>query len=196
MRWRLLTLVSTLALAAGTATAEPVRLSADVFGTRAEIEIRGPAARRGSCCCQRSVARDPRGKPVGRSVKHHADGSRSAQRRGRRRAPTARGSNNGAAASRHAILSLDQRRPWPRSGESSIGCGSYPACRSPTDLRDAVISANCNHLRFASAETGVTVQIAAGSRVAALGMEQGFCARPRGRSAQVRWRDQRLARGR
>ncbi len=172
---RSLLLSSLLVLTTNTATAEPVRLSADAFGTQAEIEVRdlpGDQATTAARDALREIFEvsqlaDPSGAlPGGLGALNAAAGTSDAQLLDERAADLVRRGlqyclwTNGA----HGPLGGKLYRLW----------GEAEALPDPSELRDAVISASCNQLSLISGETGILARVAAGSRVATIGMERGY----------------------
>ncbi len=164
-----------LALAAGPAVAEPVRLSADAFGTQAEIEVRD-LPREAAVAAARDALREIY------EVSLLADPSGQQ--------PGGIGALNAAAGNSGPLL-LEVRAGellrrglqyclWTNGAHGPLGgeiyrlWGPSHGLPNPTELRDAVISASCNQLSLASDEAGISARVAASSRVAAVGMERGF----------------------
>ena len=163
-----------VAFAAGTSEAEPVRLSAAAFGARAEIEIRelpGEVAKTAASDALREIF----------EVSQLADPSGGV--------PGGIGALNASAG--NAPLLLEARAAellrrglqyclWTNGAHGPLGGELYrlwgPAEQipDPTELRDAVISAACNQMKLTPGEVGLSAQVGAGTRVAALGMERGF----------------------
>ncbi len=163
-----------LTLAAGTSAAEPIRLSADVFGTQAEIEIR-------------DLPRDVATAAAHDALREIYDVSRLADPSGE--LPGGLGALNAAAGSEPQPLDARtadlvrrglQYCLWTNGAHGPLGghlyrlWGAAEALPDPTELRAAVISASCNQMSLKSEETGMLAQIAAGSRVAAVGMARGY----------------------
>ena len=172
MRFLLAPLV--LVLAASPATAEPIRLSAEAFGTQAEIEVRG-------------LARDAAVAAARDALREIFEVSQLADPSGRQ--PGGFGALNAAAGSEPQLL--DQRAAdlvrsglqyclWTNGAHGPLGgqlyrlWGDVEVLPEPSELRDAVLSASCNQIRLTSDEAGILAQVAAGSRVAAVGMERGY----------------------
>ncbi len=165
-----------LALAAGTSAAEPVRLSAAAFGTQAEIEIRDLPHDMASSIARDALLEifevsrlcDPEGSlPGGIGALNAAAGNgprvleaRTAEllQQGLRYCLWTNGTHGPLGGELYRLWSVSERRRMP----------------DPSELRDAVISASCNQLSLTRGETGVSAQIATGSRVATIGMERGF----------------------
>ncbi len=163
-----------LILATGGATAEPIRLSAEAFGTQAEVEIRD-LPRDAAIAAARDALReifeisglaDPLGK-----------------------LPGSFGALNAAAGSEPLLLdprAADLVRSglryclWTNGAHGPLGgqlyrlWGDAVAMPEPSVLRDAVISASCNQISLTPGEAGILGQVAVGSRVAAVGMARGF----------------------
>ncbi len=170
---RLLAPFLALSLAAGGATAQPVRMSAEVFGTTAEIEIRD-LAREVATAAARDALREIY--EVSRLVDPAAE------------LPGGLGPLNAVAGASPQLLEPRvaellrrgmQYCLWTNGAHGPLGGELYrlwnqDVMPDPADLRDAVISANCSQMTFTTGETGISVQLAAGSRVATLGMERGF----------------------
>lgn len=170
----LLPLVLVLALVAGVVAAEPIRLSAEAFGTTAEIEIRDLSGEAAT-----SAARD--------ALREIYDVSRVSDPSGG--APGGIGALNAAAGDGPQQLEVRAgellRRSlqyclWTNGAHGPLGGKLYELWElaqelpDTTELRDAVISASCNQLLLKSNETGLSAQIAESSRVAAVGLERGF----------------------
>ncbi len=163
-----------LALAAGVSSAEPVRLSAAAFGIEAEIEVRD-LPREQAVAAARDALReifeisrlsDPAGDLPGGIGALNAAGGQPLVLETRIGELLRRGLQyclwtNGA----HGPLGGEIYRLWN---------GSAERLPEPSELRDAVVGAACNRMALAAGETGISAQIAEGSRVAALGMERGF----------------------
>ena len=166
-----------LVLATAPAAAEPVRLSAAAFGTHAEIEIRGlpreaaTAAARDALHAVFELGQllDPAGRLAGSlGALNAAAGVEEAMLLEPRVADFLRRGlqfclwTNGA----HGPLGGELYRLWNGASETRMP--------DPTDLRDAVISAGCNRLGLELGETETRARLAAGSRLAAVGMGRGF----------------------
>ncbi len=170
---RFLVYLLVLPLAVGAATAQPVRLTADAFGTQAEIEIRD-MEREAAVAAAHDALREIH------EISLLADPS------GTR--PGGLGALN-AAAGKDSLL-LDPRAAellrrglqyclWTNGAHGPLGGELYHLWNQekmpiPSDLRDAVISAGCNQMSLTTDEAGISVKIANGSRVLALGMQLGF----------------------
>ncbi len=168
-------LVSSLALVfiAGSAAAEPVRLSAEAFGAQAEVEVRdlpreaAVAAARGALreIYEVSQLSDPSGSLAGGLGALNAAAGNGSQLLEPRVAELLRRGmqyclwTNGA----HGPLGGELYRLWNQA-----------AMPQPSELRDAVISAACSQMSFETEDAGIRATVAAGSRVAALGMQRGF----------------------
>ena len=173
MRWLMLTL---LVLPAGPLPAEPVRMSAAAFGTQAEIEVRGLPREEGTVAARDALHAifdlsqllDPAGRQAG-----------------------SLGALNAAAGSDEPLLLEPQvadllRRGlqfclWTNGAHGPLGGelyrlwnGSQQRIPDPTKLRDAVVSASCNRLALVYEDPGTRARLAAGSRLAAVGMGRGF----------------------
>ncbi len=171
---RLLLLPSLLVLAAGTAAAEPIRLSTDAFGTQAEIEIR-------------DLPRDVAVTAARDALREIFEVSQLADPSGGQ--PGGFGALNAAAGGEPQLL--DERAAslvrsglqyclWTNGAHGPLGgelyrlWGEAVAMPAPSELRDAVISASCNQISLTSGEAGIQGKVAAGSRIAAVGMERGY----------------------
>lgn len=174
MRWLTLTL---LLLAAGTLSAEPVRLSAAAFGVDAEIEVRGQPRDAAAIAARDALHMifeigqllDPSGRQPGSLGELNAAGGSQEPLllEPRVAAFLRRGLQfclwtNGA----HGPLGGELYRLWKGAPESSMP--------DPTDLRNAVISAGCNRLGLELVEPDIRARLAPGSRLAAVGMGRGF----------------------
>ena len=170
-----------LALSAGLAPipraqAEPVRLSAAAFGATAEVEVRGLPREAAQAAARKALREifdlsqllDPSSRLAGGVGELNAAAgqqqplvpeSRVADllRRGLQYCLWSNGS--------HGPLGGELYRLWNGSGER---------VPEPSDLYDAVVSADCSRLVLSSGETGIGVRLAAGSRVETVGMRRGF----------------------
>ena len=174
MRARLWSPLLALALAASPSLAEPVRLSVPAFGTDAEIEVRD-LPREAAVAATREALREifeisqlaePSGEVVGGfGALNAAAGNGPLVLEARAAELLRRGLQyclwtNGA----HGPLGGELYRLWESAAQMP----------EPTDLRDAVIGAGCGLLSLESGEAGISARVAAGSRVATVGMERGF----------------------
>ena len=165
--------VLALALVAGSVSGEPVRLSADAFGTQAEIEIR-------------DLPREVATAAALEALREIYEISGLADPTGG--LPGSIGALNAAAGGEPMLLEDRtaellrrglQYCLWTNGAHGPLGGELYRLWNEarmpdPAELRDAVISAGCNQLSLKAVEAGINARVAAGSRVRALGMERGF----------------------
>ncbi len=165
-----------LVFAAGVSPAEPVRLSATAFGSEAEIEVR-------------DLPRDQATEAARAALHEIFEISRLSDPSGD--LPGGIGALNAAAGGEPLVLEARvaellrrglQYCLWTNGAHGPLGGEIYrlwdgPSAErlpEPADLRNAVASAACNRMAFSRGEQDASVQIAAGSRVAAIGMARGF----------------------
>ncbi len=165
-----------LAFAAGSSLAEPVRLSVTAFGTEAEIEVRDLPRE-----VALAAARD--------ALREIFEISQLSEPSGEM--PGSIGALNAAAGNGPLVLEARTaellRRGlqfcwWTNGAHGPLGGELYllwdpsvpERLPEPSELRDAVISAACSQLSLELVEAGIRAKVAAGTRVAARGMQRGF----------------------
>lgn len=176
-----LSLLAFALLAAG-AAGEPVRLSSAAFGTQAEIEIRdmaSDAATEAARAALREIF----------EISHLLDSAGTG--------PGGFGALNAAAGGQPVVLEPRvaellrrglQFCLWTQGAHGPVGGRLYrlwdgsDRMPEPSDLRDAVISAQCNRLQLELGEPESRATLAAGSRAEAIGLGRGFAL---DRAAQV-----------
>ncbi|MEM7350156.1 MAG: FAD:protein FMN transferase [Acidobacteriota bacterium] len=164
-----------LLLATGAARAEPVRMTAAVFGTDAEVEIRGLPPEQAGAAAQAALR-----EMFDLSQLFDPSGS----------LPGSLGALNAAAGA--DFLELESRSAdmlrrglqyclWTNGAHGPLGGELYALWKDPEripdpiDLRDAVISAQCNQITLRlEEETRLVGGLAAGSRIEMVGMARGF----------------------
>ena len=160
--------------AAATAAAEPVRLTATAFGTRAEIEVRGLPSAEATAAAQAGLLEifevsqllDPVGDfPGGLGVLNAAIGEGPQELDARTADVIKRGLQyclwtNGA----HGPLGADIYQLWTEPDQLP----------DPTELRTAVIGAQCNRVSLSLEETIYSVELGPDSHAAAIGMGRGY----------------------
>lgn len=162
------------ALLPGGAGGEPVRLSTEAFGSQAEIEIRDLPAEAAT-----AAARDALREIFEISQLLEPGGSR----------PGGFGVLNAGAGGEPVPLEPRAaellRRGlqfcfWTRGAHGPLGgqlyslWGSQIEMPDPTDLRDAVISAQCDRVQLQVTESDSQAALAAGSQARAIGFGRGF----------------------
>ena len=176
MRCRLPSLCFAMALIAGPAAAEPVRMAADAFGTQAGIEIRELPAE-----AAKAAALD--------ALREIYEISQLTNPAGE--LPGSLGALNAAAGNEEPLL-LDERASevlrrglqyclWSNGAHGPLGGEIYRLWQEaaqgvpdPSELRAAVIGADCQQVSLAATDGDVYARIAAGTRAAAMGIERGF----------------------
>ncbi len=165
---------------AGSPTAAPgrfeaVRLSADAFGTRAEIEVHGLPRAQAAAAAENAL---------------HEIFDLSQLFDPASRLPGSIGALNAAAGAEETMV-LEPRVAdllrrglqfclWTNGAHGPLGGELYRLWRrsetfpDPTELRQAVISAACNQLTMNFGETDTRARLAAGSRIEAVGLARGF----------------------
>jgi len=156
------------------AAPEPVRLTANAFGTQAEIEVRGLPSAEAAAAAQAGLLEifevsqllDPAGSfPGGLGALNAAIGDGPQELDARTADVIKRGLQyclwtNGA----HGPLGADIYQLWTEPEKLP----------DPTDLRTAVIGAQCNRISLSLDEADYSAELAPDSRAAAIGMGRGY----------------------